>query len=103
MEKIILTVLVVFLTISCNNTPKSEVLYENLETFYLKENSTVLVGVKDVSNNKEILPAKELNSIDADDYIIRTFDKKKRVKVYNHQGTSIGGMSFDSFVRIKMS
>jgi hypothetical protein len=103
MKKIILAILVVFLAISCNNTPKEEVLYENLSSFYQKEDSKVLIGVKDVTTNEVILPAKELSKIDADDCIIRTFDNKGRVKVYNHQGTSIGGMSFDSFVRIKMS
>ena len=103
MKKIILAILVVFLAISCNNTPKEEVLYENLSSFYQKEDSKTLIGVKNVTTNEVILPAKELSKIDADDYIIRTFDNKGRVKVYNHQGTSIGGMSFDSFVKIKMS
>ena len=103
MKKIILAILVVFLAISCNNTHKEEVLYENLSSFYQKEDSKTLIGVKNVTTNEVILPAKELSKIDADDYIIRTFDNKGRVKVYNHQGISIGGISFDSFVKIKMS
>ena len=59
-----------------------------------------LKGVKSLKTQKMIIDYGEYVDITIDKVIIKTENKKNQIFVYNHQGTLIGGMSFDSFVKI---
>lgn len=64
------------------------------------ENKKELKGVKNLKTQKLVVAYGEYVDITIDDVVIKTKNKNKQIFVYNHQGTLIGGMSFDSFIKI---
>lgn len=70
---------------------------ERLISFYEGDK----LGLKEITTDNIIIKAGSYKSFETDSFIIKAISTSNRIFVFNHQGTPIGGMSFDSFIDIK--
>ncbi|MBQ8751114.1 MAG: hypothetical protein IJZ30_05720 [Alphaproteobacteria bacterium] len=103
MKKIIFMLIVTLMVASCGNKSKEFPLINDLVVYTYEENDTLFQGVKYKNCDDVIINPDNYQSIEADSLIIKVTDANNRIWVFNHKGTSIGGISFDSFTKIKFN
>lgn len=103
MKKIIFMLIVTLMVASCGNKSKEFPLINDLVVYTYEENDTLFQGVKYKNCDDVVINPDNYRSIEADSSIIKVTDANNRIWVFNHKGTPIGGMSFDSFTKIKFN
>ncbi|MBR5154509.1 MAG: hypothetical protein IKW58_02160 [Alphaproteobacteria bacterium] len=86
-----------------NNSKSNTASFENfsLNEQLISYNEGTRIGVKQKATGEIILHAGDYKSFEVDSFIIKAICQNNRILVFNHQGTPIGGMSFDTFIDIK--
>ena len=103
MKKIIFMLIVTLMVASCGNKSKELPLINDLVVYTYEENDTLFQGVKYKNCDDVVINPDNYRSIEADSLIIKVTDDNNRIWVFNHKGTPIGGISFDSFTKIKFN
>lgn len=103
MKKIIFMLIVTLMVASCGNKSKEFPLINDLVVYTYEENDTLFQGVKYKNCDDVVINPDNYQRIEADSSIIKVTDANNRIWVFNHKGTPIGGMSFDSFTKIKFN
>ena len=103
MKKIIFMLIVTLMVASCGNKSKEFPLINDLVVYTYEENDTLFQGVKYKNCDDVVINPDNYRSIEADSSIIKVTDANNRIWVFNHKGRLIGGISFDSFTKIKFN